>query len=530
VECYPGVPVCNACRKFQRMDRSEPAKFRLDLEDERLWDREVPVRLTQKAFELLRFLVRNPNRLLTREEVSWNLWRDVHVSEGLIKEYVHDLRRALGDDPRSPKLIETVRGRGYRFLGGIDLTDATGGLATVLGPVSGMPSLAVLPIECLADDERWAHFCLGISEDLVTELSRCRDFTVVSKGSSFAAYQGNHADIPSIARDLNAEYLLCGSAQVSGDELRMSFHLVDARRDRNVWANSYERKIEDLSSVQREVVGRVVSALTGWVGQVAKAERIRLAHQPPDNLEAHELYLLGFELEERHEKASTLKSFELLRRALTLNGGLARAWVALGWACFQIWTERWANDPQLYEAMEREACLKAARLDPEDPLAVMSLARVRALDGDREGASEGLEQAVDLGRNQADILATVARYFALVLDDPARAGRLMEQSRDLSPLATDWYFMHWTRISYISEDYENALSAAKLASDLQSVRLFEILSLAQLGRKADLRGLRSAFSKRYPKFDLSDFVRSQVIVGDRAKALVLDGISKAGLD
>ncbi len=98
----------------------EKVKYRLDLGDERLWHGDQPVQISNKAFQLLRLLVGNPNRLLTKDHILDAVWGDVCVSEGLIKEYIHDLRLALGDDPKQPRYIETVHGRGYRFLGGVE--------------------------------------------------------------------------------------------------------------------------------------------------------------------------------------------------------------------------------------------------------------------------------------------------------------------------------------------------------------------------------------------------------------------------
>ena len=98
----------------------EKVNFSLDVSDERLWQGDQPVQISNKAFQLLSLFVRNPNRLLTKDYILEGIWRDLYVSEGLVKEYVHDLRIALGDDPKQPRFIETVRGRGYRFLGGIE--------------------------------------------------------------------------------------------------------------------------------------------------------------------------------------------------------------------------------------------------------------------------------------------------------------------------------------------------------------------------------------------------------------------------
>jgi TolB-like protein len=504
------------------MDQFERARFRLDLENERLWDAETPVQLTRKAFDLLRLFVQNPNRLLTRQVILEVLWRGIHVSDGLIREYVHDLRLALDDDPRNPRFIETVRGRGYRFLGGIDLETLAAGTAEPRGRATDPPTILVLPIENLAVGERWTRFCRGMRDDLITELSRYPDFAVIARGASPADH-----DAPVELHAVGADYLIRGSMQASESMLRINLRVVDTQHGRNIWSERYERGIEDLFAIQGDIVGRVVSALAGLEGQIAEAERRRVGRRPPEDLKAYELYLLALELEERHEKESTIDAFALLQRALSLDPKLARAWLVLGWACHQIWSERWTDDPRHYAAMELDAYVKAARLDPRDPFAVMELATVRAVDGDLVGAREGLERAVDLGRNQADLLATAAKYFAMVMDDPGRAMQLIARSEELCPTAADWYFMHRARVAYFAHDYEQALNAAKRAPDMKNVRVFEILSAAQLDRTDAVCRLRAAFAERYPAFDVAEFMQSQPIVGTRATAHFLDGIAKS---
>jgi hypothetical protein len=128
----------------------------------------------------------------------------------------------------------------------------------------------------------------------------------------------------------------------------MNLHLVDTQHGRNIWSERYEGGIDDLFAIQGDIVGRVVSALGGLEGHIADAERRRLGRRPPEDLKAYELYLLALELEERHQKESTLEAFALLQRALSLDPKLARAWLVLGWACHQIWSERWTDDPRYY--------------------------------------------------------------------------------------------------------------------------------------------------------------------------------------
>ena len=146
--------------------------FKLDLRDERLWRGDHLVRISNKAFELLRLFIRNPNRLLTKDVILEEVWHGVWVSEGLVKEYVHDLRQALGDDPKRPQFIETVHGRGYRFLGGVEVTDNAKDDAALAKSRTEPPSLTVLPFTDLTGEERWSLFCRGLSDDLVTDLAR----------------------------------------------------------------------------------------------------------------------------------------------------------------------------------------------------------------------------------------------------------------------------------------------------------------------------------------------------------------------
>jgi len=140
------------------------ARFRLDLRDERLWRDEVPVQITNKTFQILRFFVQSPNCLITKDTILDNVWPGIHVSEGLIKGYVHDLRLALGDDPKRPTYIETVRGRCYRYLGGIAWESRS--IASRAGP----PRVAVLPWQYFGGTDRLRLFGRGFSAELTNLL------------------------------------------------------------------------------------------------------------------------------------------------------------------------------------------------------------------------------------------------------------------------------------------------------------------------------------------------------------------------
>lgn len=234
---------------------------------------------------------------------------------------------------------------------------------------------------------------------------------------------------------------------------------------------------------------------------------------------------MGHELETRFEKQNALRGFELLQRAVELDPGFARAWLVLGWIAWLIVQEKWVDDIEGYRALQREAFTNAAALDPLDTFALMELAAVRSGDGDSTGASDALERALDLGRNQADLLIVASRYVATILDDPDRAIRIMDRGLLLSTRVSVWHRLTAARVCYFAKDFERAAENAKLvpASSAAMTRLFQILALAQLGRTEEVAELVLAFKARYPKFVPQDFMRDHPITAPGAQRLFLDG-------
>jgi len=500
------------------------AKFRLDPDDERLWNGYQPVRISNKAFQLLRLFVDNPNRLLTKDDILDGVWRDVCVSEGLVKEYVHDLRLALGDDPKQPRFIETVHGRGYRFLGGIEEVEGTVHADRPTQASTRPPSLAVLPFADLTGEQRWARFCRGLGEDLIIDLARYPDLMVVAED----APPGRGSD----GQQPRSDYALSGSVQASESKVRINVKLIDPRTGDHLWTEQYERNLGEFFAIQSDIVAHVASAVGGFSGQIPQVERLRLGRKSPDDPQAYELYLLGHELEMRFEKESALRGFALLRRAVRLDPDFARAWLVLAWLSWLIVQEKWADDVECYRTQEREAFTKAAELDPLDPFALMELALIRGRDGDLAGARDLLERTLDLGRNQADLLIIAARPIATTLNDPERAVSILERGQRLSINLSVWHRLTAARVYYFAADFARALDNAKLvpASSASMTRLFEILSLAQLGRTKEVGKLASAFKARHPKFDSRAFMRDHPTTAPNAQRLFLDGIEKAGLN
>ncbi len=236
----------------------DKAKYRLDLGDERLWNGNRPVQITNKAFQLLRLFVDNPNRLLTKGDILDGIWRDVCVSEGLVKEYVHDLRQALGDDPRRPEYIETVHGRGYRFLGGVEAVDRPSGVDRQT-PLD-RPSIAVLPFINMSADPEQEYFADGLSEEIITALSLVPWLFVIARNSSFS-YKGLAIDVRKVGEELGVRYLLEGSVRRAGNRVRVHGQLIDTDTATHIWADRYESELDDVFDLQDEITDAVVNAI-----------------------------------------------------------------------------------------------------------------------------------------------------------------------------------------------------------------------------------------------------------------------------
>jgi len=259
--------------------------FKIDLGDERLWDGDQPVEISNKAFQILRLLVESTNRLLTKDHILDTVWGDVYVSEGLIKDYVHDLRQALGDDPRQPRFIETVHGRGYRFLGGVEAigrsADADG-----LTPLS-KPSIAVLPFVNISGEPEQEYFADGLSEEIITALSLVPWLFVIARNSSFS-YKGLTIDVRKVGVELGVRYVLEGSVRRAGDRVRINGQLVDTETAAHIWADRYESKLDNVFDLQDEITDAVVNAVGPKI-QLAEIERA--TRKRPNNLNAYDLYL-----------------------------------------------------------------------------------------------------------------------------------------------------------------------------------------------------------------------------------------------
>ena len=485
----------------------------------------MPILLGGRALDILVVLATTIGETVGKHVLLDRVWPDQIVEENNLQVHISALRKVLGESA-----IVTIPGRGYR----LTPLQPENNDVLVSDADSEGPSIAILPFNLFASDLRWARFCDGLVEDIITSLSRQRDFPVIARQSS-SMYRGKPVDIREIGRSLGARYILEGSVQAEAGHLKVSVQLVNAESGRHVWANSYNRCEADLFAIQEDIVDQVIAAMAGLTGVVFQAELARIRRKPPANLHAYELYLLGYEQEARLDREGTLKSVTILESALKADPHLSRAWTVLAWALGNAIAGGWATDVQSTLLRRREAIIQAVRLDPGDGLAVVGLAMLQAREGNLAGACVSVKRALAVGSNHADTLAFLSRLVMTILDRPDEALRLIERSFILNPHAP-WYYLHHIRAAYFMGqahkvlDYYAILAADVMAREnpLLPQKLFRALALSQLRRTAEAEDAIREIRALDP--DLRTVWAEAVGLCPNVREVYVKGLQLAGLD
>jgi TolB-like protein len=502
----------------------ETTTFSIDLRDERLWKGDRPVPLTNKAFQLLCFFAKHPNRLITKDEILENLWPDVYVSEGVIKEYVHDLRVAFSDDVKQPTFIETVRGRGYRFLGDVELIDvgaikaAAGTPSAVSQPeptipsIDGLPSIAVLPLENLRGDTNDNYLARGIAEDIIVSLAQLRELVVIAHAATLS-YDTKHPDPQEVGRSLRVQYLLRGSLRRSNRVIVVSVQLLETERNQAIYADRFESPLDGIFDIQDEIVERVITHIAPTVWKQALRQVLR---KRPSTYSAFDYTLRAIDVINNLGFDTFVLAGQFLDNAIAADPGFAMAFAwAARWRSIKI-GQGWSDNPTK-DAKDAERLVKRAmELDPQNALAAAVRGHILSfLFHDYETAIVYLERARQLSPSNA--LAWVASSATeSYLGRGEEAIRMAERGLRLSPKGSGiFYIYHFLAIAhYVAGNYEDALKWARL-SDMENpvfssnVRLLCNI-LPAVGRIQDAHEMADRLLKIEPDFTLSYYEQKRL--------------------
>jgi len=296
------------------------------------------------------------------------------------------------------------------------------------------PSVAVLPFTNMSGNSEQQYFSDGITEDIITELSRFTAFEIVARNSTFV-YRDQAVDVGDIGRKLGARYLLEGSLRKAGNRIRVTAQLIDVQTGKHIWAERYDRELEDIFAIQDELVHAIVATLAG---RLAAADTKRSLMKPPDSLAAYDCYLQALNLDLVFDADSSRRGLELSKKAIELDPNFARGYALLATTTVTVgWFECDNSQSHLNEVLR--IAKTGISLDPQDSFCHWALGLVHIRRGELELARDALERALRLNPHDALVWTDYAWYYVLI-GEPQRALQLLDEREAVDPIPPNW---HW---------------------------------------------------------------------------------------
>jgi len=361
------------------------------------------------------------------------------------------------------------------------------------------PSIAVLPFKNMSSDPDQDFFADGMSEDIITTLSRVPDLIVIARNSTFA-YKGRDVDIRKVGQDLGVRHVLEGSIRKSGVRLRITAQLVDSQNGDHLWAEHYDRNLDDIFVIQDEITHQIVIELHD---KLVSGEFARLVAIGTNSVEAWELTRRCAPLIESIVRDDAIVAKQLLERTLELDGNYSAAWTFLGWVYWAETVWGWSSDIEKSMQLAIDTAQKAILIDAQYPDAYSLFGNICMSNGDTEQAIEMCEKAVKLAPSDSVALA----HLADVLIESGRVAegvKTMQRAIRLCPFPPAWYLMLLGAGFHVNGDSELACSALKLAIERQPdshlPRVWLASALVESGKPNEARAISKAVLDIEPAF------------------------------
>lgn len=397
-------------------------------------------------------------------------------------------------------------------------------------PLPEKPSIAVLPFDNMSDDHEQEYFSDGISEDLTTALSRFDWLFVVARNSAFT-YKGEAVNVKRVGRELGVRYILEGSVRRAGNRVRVNVQLIDAKTDRHVWAERFDRELEDVFELQDDIVARIAKTVGP---EITLAEIERAQGKRPETLDAWDHYLQAIAAYHRMTKEDLDSAISHLEKATEIEPDFANAYALLGVCYAHIGARGWVRPArQAYEEALRLA-KSAVRLAPSSPETNHALAFVLTTIGEAEEAITVAQRAVELNPNYAEAYAILGH--ALVLSGDLEGGlAACHQAERSSPRESrgSWLYDTMGHAHFFLGDYEKAIEVSKRAlhQDPSIIGGYVTLacSYAQLGRETEARHYVAALVEYIPRYSLRALRKNPMFVHPELIDKLVESMRLAGL-
>jgi len=496
--------------------RYQFSDFEIDLSQHELRQGGAPVHIEPQVFDIIVHLVRNRDRVVSKDELIDSVWKGRIISEATFSSRINGARRVLGDNGTDQLFIRTLNRRGFRFVGDVQ-TLAEGAMHTVrlapdettarinvssnsiglaelsrLGDVvsedvkaeaMARPSIAVLPFENMSNDPEHDYFSYGLTEDLIRLLARNRWLSVISRHSTIG-FQGRIVDVREVGAQLGSAYVMSGSVRKRDDRIRITAELASAADGKQLWSDKYEFQLENVFDIQEEMARQIAATIEP---ELSKVEQQLAARKAPESLDAWDCYQRGLWNLWRFTSPGFDAAETYFQRAVAADPGFARGHGALSYVNIQ----RSLNDDPRDRAGRLETALGQARLavslDELDCFCQCALGRALCLTRQNDEAVASIELALDLNPSFAQ------GYFAqgfnfLWYGREIEAETLLDRATLLSPRDSHlWSFHHtrsWAHFSLGEYDVAAEFARRSVRQPNATYRAFATLA-ASLGRLGD---------------------------------------------
>ena len=517
--------------------------YRLDTDRRELRRGSQAIAMEPQVFDVLVYLVENRDHVVSKDDLLASIWGGRAVSDSTLTSRINAARKAVGDSGEQQKLIRTIARKGFRFVG--DVRGPTGGEPAHADPADAghdpprpglplplpdRPAIAVLPFTNMTDDPAQEYFSDGMSEDIITALSKLRWFLVIARNSSFI-YKGKAVHLRQIADELGVGYVVEGSVRKVGERVRITAQLNDVATGSHLWAERYDRDLADVFAVQDEITEAIVAAIEP---QLYAAENFRAKRKPPDSMDAWDLVMRALSHYWRVTRQDNVVAQALLEKATALDPNYGQAFGVLATSHTFSAHMGWEDMATAAPIAERAAAA-AIRADSDDPWAHFALGGVYLFARRFDDSLAAFEWALRLNPN----FSLAQGYYGLALAYCGRweeAAAAVQRALRLSPrdpLAAVYCGIA-AYAQFVGRNYDEAMRLARegIRQRADFVGAHRVLTAAAgMAGRIDIAKLALQELRRtQPNISLGWIGEQMPIQHETEREHYLEGFRRGGLD
>ncbi len=522
------------------------------------------LKLEPRTSSLLFHLTQNAGKPVTRDILMEETWPGMVVGDEALTSAINKLRNAFGDDSHHPEVIETIPKVGYRLIADVkylpsekvfsdtifpfknlNITNISTaiGFAILLGllfwfqrpeldsqpisPLPDKPSIAVLPFTNMSNDAEQEYFVDGMTEDVITDLSKLSGLFVIAR-NSVLTYKDKSPDVQQVAEELGVKYVLQGSVRRVGDQLRINAQLVNAETGKHLWAERYDRQLQSFFVIQDEIAASIVQALKIQLGA---QETKTLQARATINFEAYDLFLKGQRSFSSRTRENISEAINMYRKAIELDPGFSRAYGATAVAMTFQYRRGFTDTPLETMNLALELAQKAVTMNSNIPQVYWSLGYVHLFRKDYDKAVQAVQRAIEISPNYADAYGLLSLIFNHQ-GNPEGAITSISKGMELNPYYSYDYPYNLGRAQYLAGQYQDAIDNLTKALDKNETaptpRIYLIASYIKQGLIDDAEWEAEQLQVQNPEMTISQLRRTSAQKDTLMDELALD-LRKAGV-